>query len=151
MNIEGWLKICTSHIVYSQILLHLPKDDHHFFYMLLLMISLRQHFKKILQKNTEINSQLTHNRIDTHTYRIMHTTIANFLLITYLLLLLFNFPLESVYCVQETALFTGWGAVLFFFNFVMATIHMEDLARCDVTILATIDRKIWPGLAMSQS
>jgi len=145
MNIEAWLKICTSHIVYSQILLHLPKDDHHFSTCYYRWSHLGNFKKKILQKSTGINSQLTHNWIDTHTYRIMHTTIANFLLITYLLLLLFNFPLESVYCVQENALFTGWGAVLFFFNFVMATIHMEDLARCDVTILATIDRKIWPG------
>jgi len=30
-NIEGWLKIYTLFLVYSQIWLSLPKDDRHFF------------------------------------------------------------------------------------------------------------------------
>jgi hypothetical protein len=32
INIEGWLKICTSDLVYSQIWLHLPREDCHLGY-----------------------------------------------------------------------------------------------------------------------
>ncbi len=30
-NIEGWIKICTSYLVYNQIWLNLFRDDRHFF------------------------------------------------------------------------------------------------------------------------
>jgi hypothetical protein len=33
-NIEGWLKICTLFLAYSQIWLNLPRDDCHFFHHL---------------------------------------------------------------------------------------------------------------------
>jgi hypothetical protein len=29
---KGWFKICTSFLVYSQIWINLPRDDHHFGY-----------------------------------------------------------------------------------------------------------------------
>jgi hypothetical protein len=38
-NIEGWLNISASYVVYSQIWLNLPMDDHHFFYIFLWMIA----------------------------------------------------------------------------------------------------------------
>jgi hypothetical protein len=31
INIEGWLKICTPYLIYSQILLDLSRDNCHFF------------------------------------------------------------------------------------------------------------------------
>ncbi len=37
--IEGWLNICTSFLVYSQIRLNIPRHDHHFFYIFLCMIA----------------------------------------------------------------------------------------------------------------
>jgi hypothetical protein len=37
-DMEGWLKFCTSYMVYSHIWLNLPKNDGHFFYIFLLMI-----------------------------------------------------------------------------------------------------------------
>jgi hypothetical protein len=40
-NIKGWLKFCNSQMVYSQIWLNLPEDDHYFGF-----------FNLILQKNT---------------------------------------------------------------------------------------------------
>jgi hypothetical protein len=36
---EGWLKFCTSYMVYSHIWLNLPKSDCHFFHIFLLMIA----------------------------------------------------------------------------------------------------------------
>jgi hypothetical protein len=35
-NIDGWLKICTLFLVCSQMWLHLPRDNRHFFYIFLL-------------------------------------------------------------------------------------------------------------------
>jgi hypothetical protein len=39
ININGWLKILYSYLVYSQIWLNLLKDDHHVFYIVLCMIA----------------------------------------------------------------------------------------------------------------
>jgi hypothetical protein len=38
-NIEGWLNILASYVIYSQIWLNLPMDDRHFFYIFLWMIA----------------------------------------------------------------------------------------------------------------
>jgi hypothetical protein len=38
-NIEGWLKFCALHMVYSQIWLNLPWNDCHFFYIFLICMS----------------------------------------------------------------------------------------------------------------
>jgi len=54
-NIGQWLKICTSYLVYSQTSLNLPRDDHHFFYMFLWMITMtinKNSLRKILHVNT---------------------------------------------------------------------------------------------------
>jgi hypothetical protein len=39
MNTKGWLKICASYMVYTQIWLNLFKDDSHFFNIFLCMIA----------------------------------------------------------------------------------------------------------------
>jgi len=39
-NIEWWLKICTSYLVYSQIWLSFLRDDGHIFYISLWMIAI---------------------------------------------------------------------------------------------------------------
>jgi hypothetical protein len=33
IQIKGWLKICSSYVVYSQIWLNLPKDHHSFLHL----------------------------------------------------------------------------------------------------------------------
>jgi len=38
-SIEVWLNICPSYLVYCQIRLNVPRDDPHFFYIFLLMIT----------------------------------------------------------------------------------------------------------------
>jgi hypothetical protein len=55
-NIQGWLKICNSYLKYSHIQLNLPRDDHHFFY--------------ILKMATNINSLQKHSSILTRDDRI---------------------------------------------------------------------------------
>jgi len=56
-NIEGWLNISASYVVYSQIWLNLPTDDHHFFYIFLWMIATLATKQGFLKKNTDVNYQ----------------------------------------------------------------------------------------------
>jgi hypothetical protein len=50
-NMEGWIKkTCISYLVFSRIWLNLPRDDSHFFYILLWMIATLATKKKIPKK-----------------------------------------------------------------------------------------------------
>jgi len=62
-NIEGWLKICTLFLVYSQIWLNLPRDDCHFFYHLPMDDCHFDHKQKFLKKTLVITWTLrkSHN------------------------------------------------------------------------------------------
>jgi len=58
MNIEGWLKDFTPHLVYSQIWLNLPRDDPHFFYTFLLDDHHSDYIKKFLNKDSVVGTRL---------------------------------------------------------------------------------------------
>ncbi len=65
-NIEIWLKICTSHLVDSQIWLNLPRHDRHFFYIFVWIIATLARNKNFLKKILGLYSALAD--ICRHTY-----------------------------------------------------------------------------------
>jgi hypothetical protein len=57
-NTEERLKTCTTYLVYGQIWLNLPKDDHHFYYIFPWMIATLTHpFFSLLSSSLESKIQ----------------------------------------------------------------------------------------------
>jgi hypothetical protein len=59
-NIEGWFKICATYLVYSQIWLNPPTENHHFFYIFLWIITTSAAQKKFLKKLAAITPYWCH-------------------------------------------------------------------------------------------
>jgi hypothetical protein len=58
MNVEGWLKDFTPHLVYSQIWLNLPRDDPHFSYTFLMDDHHSDYIKKFLNKDSVVGTRI---------------------------------------------------------------------------------------------